>query len=47
MGNGVIKATLKGRDEENGGLAYYVDNTTGKTVAWQHNQPAPANARDG
>ena len=47
MGNGVIEATLQGRDEAHGGLAYYVDNTTGKTVAWQHNQGAPANAKDG
>ena len=47
MGNGVIKASLPGRDEQQGGLAYYVDKTTGKTIPWQHNQPAPANAKDG
>lgn len=39
--------SLKYRDEENGGLAYYVDNATGKNIAWQHNANAPAEARDG
>jgi TonB-linked SusC/RagA family outer membrane protein len=47
MGTGVVKASLPGRDEANGGLAYYIDNATGKYVAWQHNQPAPAGARAG
>lgn len=46
MGNGVIKASLPFRDESQGGLAYYIDNTSGKTVPWQHNQPAPAAAKD-
>lgn len=46
MGNGVIKASLPFRDESQGGMAYYIDNTSGQTVAWQHNQPAPAAARD-
>lgn len=39
--------SLKNRDEENGGLAYYVDNATGKNIAWQHGNAAPAEARDG
>ncbi|MCS3798931.1 hypothetical protein [Niastella sp. OAS944] len=47
MGTGVIKASLHGRDEATGGMAYYEDNATGAKVAWEHNKPAPANARDG
>jgi iron complex outermembrane receptor protein len=39
--------SLKSRDEENGGLAYYVDNTSGQNIAWQHGDAAPAAARDG
>ncbi|MGN7786104.1 SusC/RagA family TonB-linked outer membrane protein [Niabella sp. 22666] len=47
LGLGVIKESLPGRDEANGGLAYYIDNTTGNKVPWQHNQAAPAAARGG
>ncbi|HTM98129.1 MAG TPA: SusC/RagA family TonB-linked outer membrane protein [Pedobacter sp.] len=48
QGNGVVKSTLKYRDEENGGLAYYRDKNDGnKKVLWEHNKPAPANAADG
>jgi iron complex outermembrane receptor protein len=47
MGTGVIAASLPGRDEEHGGLAYYINDVTGKKVAWQHNQSAPSEARGG
>jgi hypothetical protein len=47
VGNGVIKSTLEGRDEEHGGLAYYIEKGTNKKIPWQHNQPAPANSTDG
>jgi TonB-linked SusC/RagA family outer membrane protein len=47
IGNGVIKSTLEGRDEEHGGLAYYIEKGTNKKVPWQHNQAAPANSADG
>lgn len=47
VGNGVIKSTLFGRDEENGGLAYYIEQGSNKKIPWQHNQPAPANAVGG
>lgn len=46
MGNGVIKASLPYRDESKGGMAYYIDNATGKLTPWEHNKPAPDNARD-
>ncbi len=45
--NGASVQSLKYRDEANGGLAYYIDDATGNRTAWQHNQPAPASARDG
>ena len=44
LGNGQNVESLKYRDEEHGGLAYYVDETTNKRVLWEHNQAAPANA---
>jgi iron complex outermembrane receptor protein len=47
IGNGVTKETLFGRDEANGGMAYYIEQGTNKLVPWQHNQPAPANAVNG
>jgi iron complex outermembrane receptor protein len=47
MGTGVIKASLHGRDEATGGMAYYIDNATGAKVSWEHNKQAPTNARDG
>lgn len=47
MGNGVIEATLPYRDEANGGMAYYIEKTTNRKIAWQHNQAAPANSADG
>ncbi|WP_018630406.1 SusC/RagA family TonB-linked outer membrane protein [Niabella aurantiaca] len=47
MGTGVIKASLPGRDEEHGGIAYYIDKDNGSKVRWEHNKPAPANAEDG
>ncbi|MGJ7030814.1 SusC/RagA family TonB-linked outer membrane protein [Niabella hirudinis] len=47
LGLGVTKESLFGRDEANGGLAYYIDNTTGKKVAWEHDQAAPAAAKGG
>lgn len=47
MGTGVIKASLAGRDEASGGVAYYIDNTSGATVGWEHGKAAPGNARDG
>jgi iron complex outermembrane receptor protein len=45
-GLGLSTNTLKYRDEAHGGLAYYI-NTSGERVKWEHNQPAPADARDG
>ncbi|HYO22593.1 MAG TPA: SusC/RagA family TonB-linked outer membrane protein, partial [Flavisolibacter sp.] len=47
IGNGVIKSTLQGRDEANGGLAYYIEQGTNKKIPWQHNQPAPGTSADG
>lgn len=47
MGTGVIKASLPGRDEANGGLAYYIDNASGAKVIWEHGKQAPPIARDG
>ncbi len=47
VGNGVVKSTLPYRDEENGGLAYYIEQGSNKKIPWQHNQPAPANAVGG
>jgi TonB-linked SusC/RagA family outer membrane protein len=47
MGTGVSKASLHGRDEATGGLAYYIDNATGAKVSWEHNKQAPAAARGG
>lgn len=45
-GNGVTKNTLKYRDEEHGGMAYYIDKTTNEKVKWEHDKPAPDNAKD-
>jgi iron complex outermembrane receptor protein len=47
MGTGVTTASLHGRDEATGGLAYYIDNTTGAKVGWEHNKQAPSAARSG
>jgi TonB-linked SusC/RagA family outer membrane protein len=47
MGTGVTKASLHGRDEATGGMAYYINNATGDKVSWEHNKQAPGNARDG
>lgn len=47
IGNGVIKSTLQGRDEEHGGSAYYIEKGTNNRIPWQHNQAAPANSADG
>ena len=46
LGNGSVKETLKYRDEDHGGLAYYIDANNNK-VQWQHDQPAPADAANG
>ncbi|MDC1107050.1 SusC/RagA family TonB-linked outer membrane protein [Prolixibacteraceae bacterium] len=49
LGNGVSKQSLPYRDEANGGLAYYIDQSSGKQVRipWEHNKPAPAGADEG
>ncbi|HVI47504.1 MAG TPA: SusC/RagA family TonB-linked outer membrane protein [Chitinophaga sp.] len=44
-GVGQLESTLQYRDEESGGMAYYISN--GKKIAWQHNQPAPSASSDG
>lgn len=46
IGNGLSKETLKYRDQEHGGLAYYIDKATEKTVAIGHNDAIPENALD-
>ncbi|NIG57231.1 SusC/RagA family TonB-linked outer membrane protein [Chitinophaga sp. Cy-1792] len=46
-GLGVTKNTLAYRDEDHGGLTYYIDKTTKQNVKWTNGQPAPANAQDG
>lgn len=46
FGLGQLESTLKYRDEEHGGLAYYID-ANNKKIPWQHNQPAPAGAVGG
>jgi len=45
-GVGQLENTMKYRDEENGGLAYYL-NANDQKVPWQHSQPAPAQSKDG
>ena len=45
-GMGITKNTLKYRDEEHGGMAYYINQNNVK-VAWQHDQPAPVESIDG
>ncbi|MGF6926077.1 TonB-linked SusC/RagA family outer membrane protein [Chitinophaga sp. W2I13] len=45
-GVGQLENTMKYRDEENGGLAYYI-NSNEQNVPWQHSQPAPAQSADG
>ncbi|MFV0590728.1 MAG: SusC/RagA family TonB-linked outer membrane protein [Draconibacterium sp.] len=47
LGMGISEETLKYRNEEHGGMAYYVDDATGNRIEWQHDQGAPAGARDG
>jgi len=47
MGTGVIKASLFGRDESHGGIAYYLEEGTNKKIRWEHDQPAPAGSADG
>lgn len=46
-GNGVLKSTLQGRDQEHGGLAYYIESGTNNKIVWDHSKPAPANAVGG
>lgn len=46
MGTGVIKQSLPGRDEENGGVAYYIDKNN-KFIQTQHNAAAPSDSKDG
>ncbi len=45
-GLGQLSSTLQYRDEQHGGMAYYID-ATGKKIAWQHNVAAPAGAVGG
>ncbi len=45
-GVGQLESTLKYRDQQHGGLAYYLDGT-GNRVAWQHDQAAPPASADG
>jgi len=47
MGTGVIKASLFGRDEDHGGIAYYVEEGTNRKIRWEHDQAAPAGSADG
>jgi TonB-linked SusC/RagA family outer membrane protein len=46
LGNGLIKESLKYRDELHGGMAYYI-NAADKKVAWEHGKAAPADAKLG
>ena len=49
-GLGSTKNTLAYRDEEHGGIAYYIGkdaNDRDVTVKWEHNQPAPSGSVDG
>ncbi len=45
-GIGQLKNTLAYRDEESGGMAYYIGDGN-KKIAWQHGQAAPAESIDG
>jgi hypothetical protein len=47
MGTGAIKASLPGRDESKGGMAYYIQTGTNNRIPWQHNQAAPPDAAGG
>ena len=46
-GNGVTKSTLQGRDQEHGGMAYYIETGSNKKIVWDHSKAAPANAVGG
>ncbi|MDN5216866.1 SusC/RagA family TonB-linked outer membrane protein [Fulvivirgaceae bacterium BMA12] len=46
-GTGTSAQSLPGRNEEHGGVAYYIDDATGDNIPWEHDQPAPPNAQDG
>jgi iron complex outermembrane receptor protein len=45
-GMGISKNTLKYRDQQHGGLSYYIDKTTGAYVKWDGTQ-APPQSSDG
>jgi TonB-linked SusC/RagA family outer membrane protein len=47
IGNGLVKSTLKYRDEAHNGLGYYIDKTSNKTVAIAHDAAVPDAAKDG
>lgn len=46
LGNGVVKETLQYRNEELGGMAYYINNQNNK-IKWQHGQAAPPESKNG
>ncbi|MEM9143594.1 MAG: SusC/RagA family TonB-linked outer membrane protein, partial [Bacteroidota bacterium] len=46
-GTGASVQSLFGRNEKYGGLAYYIDETTGENIPWEHDQAAPAGAEYG
>lgn len=46
MGTGVITQSLPGRDEKNGGVAYYIDKEN-KMIQIEHSGAAPSNSKDG
>ncbi|WP_140937751.1 SusC/RagA family TonB-linked outer membrane protein [Sphingobacterium lumbrici] len=46
MGTGVIKQSLFGRDEQTGGIAYYIDNN-GNKIRTEHSAQAPSASADG
>jgi iron complex outermembrane receptor protein len=46
IGTGQLESTLQYRDEQHGGLAYYI-NSGGQKVAWKHDAAAPPASSDG
>ncbi|MEN8118500.1 MAG: SusC/RagA family TonB-linked outer membrane protein [Bacteroidota bacterium] len=45
--NGTSVQSLEHRDEEHGGIAYYIDSETNERVPWEHGQAAPAASANG
>ncbi|QZT37209.1 hypothetical protein K5X82_18585 [Halosquirtibacter xylanolyticus] len=47
LGNGISEQSLDYRDEDHGGLAYYIDDSSQERIQWKHHQAAPETAYKG